>query len=326
LIIPAVLLILSFAYLGFFYYQNNDIIYKDVSLTGGTSITIFTSEISPKQLTDSLSNNFKNFEVRSLSDNSGKQTRLIVTIQEESPDLEKAIETFLGYQLTTENSSKETTSSSLSGDFYKQLMVSVLLAFFWMAAVVFIIFAKGKKVKFWTILLNILLGFLLGTLQRSSNPLIYAILIVVILVSLIYIYIKNSVPSFAVMSCAFADIIMTLAVVDLMGMKLSSAGIVAFLMLIGYSVDTDILLTTRALKKREGTLNHRILGAFKTGILMTITALVAVFPAFFIVTGLPDSFRQIFLILGLGLSADIINTWLTNASIIKWYCEKKGIQ
>ena len=97
-------------------------------------------------------------------------------------------------------------------------------------------------------------------------------------------------------------------------------------MLIGYSVDTDILLTTRALKKQEGTVNQRIYGAFKTGIFMTITALAAVLPAFFIITGLPDSFRQIFFILALGLGADIINTWLTNASIIKWYCEKKGIR
>ena len=66
--------------------------------------------------------------------------------------------------------------------------------------------------------------------------------------------------------------------------------------------------------------------AFKTGSLMTLTALAAVLPAFFIVTGLPDSFRQIFLILAIGLFADLVNTWLTNASIIKWYCTKKGIQ
>ena len=59
---------------------------------------------------------------------------------------------------------------------------------------------------------------------------------------------------------------------------------------------------------------------------MTLTALAAVLPAFFIVTGLPDSFRQIFLILAIGLFADLVNTWLTNASIIKWYCTKKGIQ
>ena len=59
---------------------------------------------------------------------------------------------------------------------------------------------------------------------------------------------------------------------------------------------------------------------------MTTTALLSVLPAFFIVTALPDSFRQIFFILALGLIADLINTWLTNASIIKWYCDKKGIK
>ena len=58
---------------------------------------------------------------------------------------------------------------------------------------------------------------------------------------------------------------------------------------------------------------------------MTSTGLLAVIPAFLIVTGLPESFRQIFLILGIGLSADIINTWLTNASIIKWYAEYKKL-
>ena len=59
---------------------------------------------------------------------------------------------------------------------------------------------------------------------------------------------------------------------------------------------------------------------------MTITALAAILPAFFIIKGLPDSFKQIFLILAVGLSADIINTWLTNAGIIKIYCDKKGIK
>jgi preprotein translocase subunit SecF len=59
---------------------------------------------------------------------------------------------------------------------------------------------------------------------------------------------------------------------------------------------------------------------------MTSTALLAVLPAFFIVTGLPDSFRQIFLVLSLGLLMDIISTWMTNASIIKWYCENKNIK
>lgn len=158
------------------------------------------------------------------------------------------------------------------------------------------------------------------------KQLIMALIISFILMSIvIFIMFRTAIPSLAVIFAAFSDIVMPLALINMLGIRLSAAGIAAFLMLIGYSVDTDILLTTRALKKHEGKLNQRIYGAFKTGILMTGTALAAVLPAFFIVTGLPDSFRQIFLILAMGLSADIVNTWLTNASIIKWYCENKKI-
>jgi len=163
--------------------------------------------------------------------------------------------------------------------------------------------------------------------KNFYRQLIIALFISFVLMSIvIFVLFRTFIPSIAVIFAAFSDIIMPLALIDYLGIKLSAAGIAAFLMLIGYSVDTDILLTTRALKKREGTLNQRIYGAFKTGIFMTATALVAVLPAFLIVSGLPDSFRQIFLILSLGLFADILNTWLTNAGIIKWYCDKKGIK
>jgi len=162
--------------------------------------------------------------------------------------------------------------------------------------------------------------------KNFYKQLLTAITISFILMSLvIFVLFRSFVPSIAVIFAALADIVITLAVVNILGIRLSAAGIAAFLMLIGYSVDTDILLTTRVVKKREGSVNQRIYGAFKTGIFMTLTGLAAVLPAFFLVTGLPDSFRQIFLILSIGLFADIINTWLTNASIIKWYAEVKRL-
>lgn len=163
--------------------------------------------------------------------------------------------------------------------------------------------------------------------QGFYKQLIIAIIISFALMSLVIFFMfRTFIPCIAVILACFADIVMAIAVVNIMGVKLSAAGIAAFLMLIGYSVDTDILLTTRVLKKREGGVNQRIYGSFKTGIFMTATGLAAVLPAFFIVTGLPDSFRQIFLILALGFAADIINTWLTNASIIKWYADYKKLE
>lgn len=158
------------------------------------------------------------------------------------------------------------------------------------------------------------------------KQLIQAIIISFILMSaVIFFMFRSFIPSIAVILAAFSDIVIALAAVNYLGINLSAAGIAAFLMLIGYSVDTDILLTTRVLKKKEVSVNQRIYGAFKTGIFMTLAGLATVLPAFFLVTGLPDSFRQIFLIVAFGLSADIIMTWLANASIIKWYADYKKL-
>ena len=324
LILPAVLLAISLAYLIFFYAQTGDIINKDVSLSGGTTISLFTDSVSPTELENEISKTFQDYDLRTLSDNTGKQIRITITTSgENSEQLETVLEDFLGYKLTDQNSSKEITSSSLSEDFYKQLIIAILLAFFWMAAVVFIIFAKGKKIKFYTIILNILLGFFMGFVFFKVNAALSIILFMAFAALLIYIYIKNSVPSFAVMLSAFADITMTLALVNLIGMKISTAGIVAFLMLIGYSVDTDILLTTRLLKKREST-NKALFGAFKTGTTMTITSLIAVTAALIVVYSFSSILNQVFTILLIGLGFDLFNTWVTNASIIKWYTESRS--
>lgn len=322
LIIPAIVLTLSLIYLTVFYIQTGDIINKDVSLTGGTTITIQT-DISSQELNDIISQNITDFTVQTISDNTGNQLQLIITVGEGNAEtLETILEDFLGYELTSENSSKETTSASLSADFYKQLIVAVLLAFFWMAAVVFLIFSKGKKAKFWTVVLNIALGFFLGNFFLTINPILSAIIFIAFASVLIRIYIKNSVPAFAVMLSAFADIVMTLAIVNLIGMKISTAGIVAFLMLIGYSVDTDILLTTRLLKRHEG-INTALFRAFKTGTTMTITSIIAITTALIVVYSFASVLNQIFTILLIGLALDLFNTWITNASIIKWYVENK---
>jgi len=104
---------------------------------------------------------------------------------------------------------------------------------------------------------------------------------------------------------------------------MSTAGIVAFLMLIGYSVDTDILLTTRILKRTDGNLNKRLFGAMKTGMTMTLTSFFAIGIALIFVSSFSITLTQIFAILVIGLAFDLLNTWITNVSILKWYVEAK---
>ena len=276
-IIPAIMLILSLIYLIIFNIHNGDLIYKDVSLTGGTVITVFDNKADTNAIQSALSSQFLDLHLEKLSDlRTGEQKGFFIETKVDVSEVRPILEEYLGYTLNQDNSSIEFSGSALSVGFYGQLRIAVLLAFLFMAIVVFITF-------------------------------------------------RTFVPSFAVVLAAFADIIMTIVVVDLLGIQLSLAGVIAFLMLIGYSVDTDILLTTRLLKNKEGTVNQRIYGAFKTGLTMTLTAIAAVGVSLVIIYNVSDVLRQIFSIILIGLGFDIINTWLTNASILKWYADAKGL-
>ena len=274
LIIPLTLLILSLVYIGIFYTQNNDIIHKDISLTGGTSITI-QGNIDPLKIEQDLSEKLEEINTRKIYDLiTREQKAIVIETKTDGEQAREILEEYLGYDLNEKNSSFEFTGSALSENFYRQLLIAILFAFLFMSIVVFIIF-------------------------------------------------RTLVPSLAVILSAFADILMTLALVDLLGIKMSGAGIIAFLMLIGYSVDTDILLTTRILKRSDHPLNTRIFKAFKTGITMTLTSLLAISFALIVVRSFSNVLTQIFTILIIGLGFDILNTWITNVSILKWYVKKK---
>ncbi len=145
----------------------------------------------------------------------------------------------------------------------------------------------------------------------------------------VFIIFRTFVPSIAVVISAFADIAFAAAMMDVFGIVLSLGTVAALLMLIGYSVDTDILLTTRLLK-RKGELDDKIKDAMKTGLTMTTTTLAALIGLFFVSSGtyLVSSFtridiiRDISVVLIFGLVADIINTWMTNVGILRWHLER----
>jgi preprotein translocase subunit SecF len=154
--------------------------------------------------------------------------------------------------------------------------------------------------------------------KQTFTALIIAFILMGIVV---FFYFRSIAPSLAVILAAFSDIVVTLAVFNLTGIKLSTAGIAAFLMLIGYSVDTDILLSTRVLKRRNGTIMERIYGAMKTGLTMSATTLSAIGVALLFVQG--EIVRQIMIVLFIGLLVDLVMTWIHNVGILRFYLEKK---
>jgi preprotein translocase subunit SecF len=123
---------------------------------------------------------------------------------------------------------------------------------------------------------------------------------------------------------AFADIAMTAVAMQVIGITLSLGTTAALLMLIGYSVDSDILLTTRILK-RKGKLEEKFAGAFHTGFIMTTTTMAAVAAMWVIAfIGSIQIISDIAAVLFMGLFFDLFNTWLTNAGLLKWYVERRG--
>ncbi|MDN7024411.1 protein translocase subunit SecF [Methanoculleus sp. FWC-SCC1] len=140
----------------------------------------------------------------------------------------------------------------------------------------------------------------------------------------VFIAFRSAVPSIAVVLSAFSDIAITAAAMSILGMPLSLGTTAALLMLIGYSVDSDILLTSRVLK-RKGKLAEKLGGAFRTGFIMTTTTLSALVAMWVVaVAGQVQIIAAIASVLIIGLVIDLMNTWLLNAGIIKWYVQKGG--
>ncbi len=158
--------------------------------------------------------------------------------------------------------------------------------------------------------------------ERFFTQTLTALLIAFVLMGIVvFFYFKSPAPSFAVILAAFSDIVVTVSIFNLTGIPLSTAGIAAFLMLIGYSVDTDILLSSRVLKRKEGSVMSRVYGAMKTGLTMSATTLTAVIVALIFVKS--DVVKQIMIILLIGLLVDLLMTWIQNVGILRLYLEKK---
>ena len=150
-------------------------------------------------------------------------------------------------------------------------------------------------------------------------------LIAFFLVTLVILFFfREIVPSVAIILAIIFDIAGALALMAVFSIPLSLSTIPALLMLIGYSVDTDLMLTTRLLKRKEGTLRERASESMVTGLTMTFTTLAAL-----LVMVTLSYFSQLQVIFEIasvllfGLFADILSTWLMNAPMLLWYIEKK---
>lgn len=158
-------------------------------------------------------------------------------------------------------------------------------------------------------------------LSQMQDVIIASFVIVAIAVFFLF---RTPVPSFSVVFGAGNDILVALGAMAVFGIPLGIASIGGLLMLIGYSIDTDMLAAIRIIKRGEGTPADRAFSTMKTGMTMTFAAILT-FSVLLVVSYLAfiPTYFEISSVVLFGLVADLFTTWFGNTVLVLWYKQKK---
>ncbi len=162
----------------------------------------------------------------------------------------------------------------------------------------------------------------LGAFFLSKMEQIIIIAFVIIAIAVFAVF-RTPIPAIAVVFGAANDILVALGAMGAFGIPLGLASVGGLLMLIGYSIDTEMLSSIRILKRTEDTTTGRAFSTMKTGVTMTFAAIVSFATLFTIayIFFIP-TYIEIAGVVLFGLIGDIFTTWFGNTVMIVWY--KKG--
>ena len=162
-------------------------------------------------------------------------------------------------------------------------------------------------------------------LYQSMGAIAFAFVLMTVV---IFAFFRTFVPSLGIILSATSDMLVPIGVMTLLGIDVSLGTIPAILLIIGYSIDSDILLTRNTLSGRRKQFYGNVRNAMKTGVTMTATsmaamAVMAISAHFFSIFIL----RNIGIILFFGLGMDLINTYMMNVAILRWYVlDRRGMR
>jgi len=148
----------------------------------------------------------------------------------------------------------------------------------------------------------------------------------VLLVIIILISFRQIVPSGLIIFAALFDILAALAGMAVFNVPLSLTTIPALLMLIGYSVDTDILLSAKVLKNKSRDPIDSANESIRTGLTMTFTTMSAL-----VIMLLVSYYTQMIVVMEIatilfcGLIGDLISTWFFNAPALIHFVNKRKV-
>jgi preprotein translocase subunit SecF len=116
------------------------------------------------------------------------------------------------------------------------------------------------------------------------------------------------------------NLTITFAITNLF-VPLSKYILPAYLMIIGYGIDTNIILINSMLKEKKFELKKRYALAFNTGIMIHITTLLALLAGILLSNNYV--FTVIFSVLFLALVVYLVDTWILNGYLLKKFMQKQ---
>ncbi len=159
--------------------------------------------------------------------------------------------------------------------------------------------------------------------QFISAVLNAAFIAAIISTIVVYLFFREIGPTVAVLVGALSDILMALGAMSFFGIPLTLSSFAALMMLIGYSLDTDVLLTTRIVRSKEDPRDSAY-EALKTGLTMSLTGLIAFIALLGVgVWGGITTYYEIAGVAIAGLVGDMFATWGINAVLLLWFKGRK---
>ncbi|MBR9679435.1 MAG: hypothetical protein GOU99_00085 [Candidatus Altiarchaeota archaeon] len=266
LIIPVIVFILTAAIFFQNYQRDGEFFKKDIDLSGGTIVTIYTESVS-----DDMRQTFEQMDISVREIKSYDTSEVLAIILEAGPEHDPDELSEL-----VNASFSEFDVRHVGPAMGKSFMTSAKLA--------------------------IALGFIAMGLALALT-------------------FKKPIVALTVILSGGLNVFEAAALMTQFGVKLAPHTIGALLMLMGWSVDSEVLFDTKILKDTAGDPKERALQAMKTAMTMSAALIAALLALYYFSTS--KLISDIALVLLLGAIFDIINTWFQSLSMVLWYVEAK---
>lgn len=156
----------------------------------------------------------------------------------------------------------------------------------------------------------------------QSEQMLYSIIVAFVVIGIITLIIfRRRVVPMTILLVIGLDILCVLGYMALFRVPLSLTSILVIVMLIGYAIDTNILLAYRVLKRVGGEPREQATASINTGLMMGVLLVVILLSLNIITSAMQLNVLTVMLIFGVAIN--ILNTWFLGAGILLRHAERQ---